>query len=259
MTINVGSMNATFSNSQINYTALGLHITEEGSPYNSNLFNFSVNNVSKFVVDKYGQTKITTKLPVGSNTKILQIINDCKDLVIAVPNKVTIKTETTRSDNVTYSKTYSEGHIVVYANSGVANVDITKGSVFQLKSNTNTISQLILYTPTTLSSKGNVTYSFSVIAKGLTISNSVWSQAGVVWSNDKGAPPSIGASNVSIYTLFGMRGFGQFVNNFVWYAFSSDKYLTLDTKQPPKELILKYSVDSTIITVDSTIITVDSI
>lgn len=260
MTINLGSMNATFSNSLANFDAIGLSITDESSPGTSNLINFTVNNSPKFVIDKFGRTRILTRLPQTSNTKILQIVNDCQDLVIAVPSKVTIKTKTTQTKNVVYSKTYSQGHLYVTAsNTGIANIDITKGSVFHLRSPTNTISQIILYTPLNLSNSANVTYSFSLIVKDITIGNNVWNAANVIWSNETGYPPAVTPGNVSIYTFFGMRGFGQFVNNSVWYAFSSDKYLTIDTKQPPRELVLRYSVDSTEVTVDSTLISVDSL
>lgn len=259
MTINVGSMNAIFSNANINYTGIGVFVTDNYSRPNSNLLNFTVNNSPKFVTTKYGETKIVTSLPRASNTKILQVMSDCDDLVIAIPNRVTIKTPTTQSRNVTFSKTYSEGHITVYANSGSANIDITQGSIFHLKSSTNTISSLKIYSPTSISGNANVTYSFSLVVSGITIANNIWDQANVVWSNTEGYPKAINTNDVSVYTFFGIRGYGQSVNNKVWFAYHNDKYLTVDTKVPPSEYVLRYSVDSTTITVDSTIITVDSL
>lgn len=258
MTINVGNMTATFSNSQINYTAIGLRIDEEGSPQNSNLFNFRVNTVTKFTTDKFGKTRILTKLDPGSNTKILQITNDCKDLLIAIPNKVTIKAQTAQVKNVAYTKTYSEGHITNYANNGNVVIDVSTGSVFHLKSNSNTITKLTLTTPKTLSGTSNVTYSISLVVKSISISNSVWDSANVIWANNE-YPPTTVSSNVSVYTLFGMRGKSNNINNIVWFAFSSNKYLTIDTAEPPVEVVLRYSVDDTTVTVDTTLISVDSV
>lgn len=260
MTINIASMNAVFSNANVKYTGIGVFVTDNASLPNSNLLNFTVNNSPKFGVTKYGVTRISTSLPEASNTRILQINNDCKDLVIAIPNRVTIKTLTTQSRNVAYTKTYSEGHLTVFANSGVANIDVSKSSVFHLKSPTNTITSLTIYTPTEISSNGNVSYSFSMLVSDMvTFANSVWDQANVVWTNLEGYPPRVGSGNVSVYTFFAVRGYGQSVNNRVWFGVHSNRYLTIDTRRPPAQYILKYSVDSTEVTVDSTLITVDSL
>lgn len=82
MTVSIGNLRATWTNSNINYTGLGLNVNATAYDANSSIFKLSFNNEEKLKLDANGTLHITNNLVV-SNISFMSVYENASN---ALPN-----------------------------------------------------------------------------------------------------------------------------------------------------------------------------
>lgn len=205
MTVKIGEMTATFANSQIAHTAIGMNVTDNGSHANSKLLNLSVNSNSKFTIIKDGQTRIHTDFPGNSKNVILSINNANNNIIAVSPNSIHLNVDT-KSTTHFFVKSYSEAAVDV----GSSTVfDLNQGSVFIC--NPSVFDSATFIKPNTaFSSDPSQTFTCTVIVRNAdTASNTVWQGSNIIWPNLNYPKP---AGNVAVYNFMNIG------SSNLWYA-----------------------------------------
>lgn len=206
MTVKIGEMTATFADSQVIHTAIGMNVTDNGSDANSKLLNLSVNSAARFTIFKDGRTQIRTDFDNNSQNVILTINNSNNNIMSVSPNNIHLNVDT-KSTTHFFVKSYSEAAVDV----GSSLVfDLNKGSVFIC--NPEVFDSATFIKPvTSFSNDPSQAFTCTVIVRNAaTADNTVWQGSNVIWPNLNYPEP---AGNVAVYNFMNIGA------NDIWYAF----------------------------------------
>ena len=196
MTIPISGMTANFASSNTVYTAIGMHVTDEGAANTSKLLHMTVDAESRFTIWKDGGLRISSNSDlVPANTKLFQINDKGRDIMSISSDKIVLASNTIFRNNIIVGA-HVESFIDVYTTNSVAILDVSKASVFKISSSNNYISRIVIAGADTILSAfeygfynpdiTNNTFpsiSFTLATAGnLTIPSSVWDTARIYWS-----------------------------------------------------------------------------
>lgn len=213
MTVKIGQLSANFTNPTIVYTAIGMNVTDEGSAASSKLLNLSVNNESKFIVFKSGETHIRSNFSPSSSNTIFNINNGANNLVSINPRTAQLNVDS-KSNSHIFVKSYSEAALDVGTSLvfdlGKASVFICSPSVFN--------DATFIKPNTAFSADTKQSYSCTVIVRyAQTADASVWSGTDVVWPAGRYPNP---AGNVAVYNFFNTGS-----TNYWYGTFGGENYM----------------------------------
>lgn len=190
MPVRIGSMTTEWANSQIVYTAIGMHITDTASASDSKLINLSVNSNSKFSVDKTGLFRITPDLPANSTISLFSVVNSGEELIEITPNTWHNYSNVVLVGSTNYIKTYTEGLQYIQLNgAGTVTFDLGIASTFIVDAwaGNTSITGINFVKPGCVIDDYTRSYSCSVLFRGnIIISDAVWSSANVRWPGGVG-------------------------------------------------------------------------
>lgn len=205
-------MTANFASSNTVYTAIGMHVTDEGAANTSKLLHMTVDGESRFTIWKDGGLRISSNSSlVPGNTKLFQINDKGRDIISISANQISLGSNTVFNNTVIVGA-HVESFIDVYTTDSVVTLDTTKASVFRIRSSNNYVSRIVLanagygiadgviYSP---NSSGNAFPAIAitlVFGSGITIPTSVWDNAKVYWSFFNTYPTSPTGNDVYVLT-----------------------------------------------------------
>ena len=192
MTVRIGSMATEWANSDIVYTAVGLHVTDNASSYNSKLINLSVDGNSKFTISKAGLFRITPDLPDDSSNAIFAIVNSGETLLDITPSTVHSTANVILEGQTNYITAYAEGlQYIDMGGPGELLIDLGVASTFvvdqRAAGEAGAITKITFVKPQTRIDEFLRSYSCSIVFKGkISIPDAVWHSANVMWPGGLG-------------------------------------------------------------------------